>query len=161
MAENGRGGMRSKVLQELRPFHANAIENVAGLGTPDVEFCFGWIELKFLERYKRNCDISPVLIPHFTTDQRRFLKKRWLTNESSYLLLQIGNQWLLFTGAVAAEYVGRATRPQLLELSTSSWENGFRRGELRECLATLWRNSTDSNLSKFLRFSSSSDDEQE
>jgi hypothetical protein len=47
MRENGRNGLRAKILEALRPtVAAFAVENVVDNGTPDVHCTFGWIELK-------------------------------------------------------------------------------------------------------------------
>lgn len=125
---------RGRVIRALRPLHAKSVENRVGPGTPDVNYIEGWIELKWLRRWPRNAEASPVLIEHFTPQQRVWLRRRWELGGNAHLLLQVGHEWLLFRGDVAAEHVGRVTRPELYRLAAHRWTKGLRDEELRECL---------------------------
>jgi hypothetical protein len=126
--------MRRRIVKDLNSLDAVAVENPAKPGTPDVNFAEGWIELKWLRAWKASNWETPVLIPHFTPQQRVFLMKRWRVAQSAWMLLQVGHEWLLFDGEFAAEYVGRVTRQALIEGAVKHWPNGLKKNELIECL---------------------------
>ena len=117
-----------------------AVENKALPGTPDVEYIGGWIELKWMRRWPQNADESAVLIPHFTPQQRAWLKLRWRRGGRCHLLLQVGREWQLFDGDVAAQEVGRATRQRLQAVARNTWLNGMNYEELKKCLSESLRN---------------------
>lgn len=126
---------RRKVLRELRGLHAIPIENKIGAGTPDVNFSVagGWIELKWLRHWPKR-ESTPVRIEHFTQVQRIWLKRRWDRAGDAWLLLQVRREWLLFTGRIAAEYIGSCTREELYEVARARWSAGLIGKELMECL---------------------------
>jgi len=128
--------MRAMVVRGLRAWDAVAVENPAYPGTPDVNYLLGWIELKWMRSWPKNASKNPVLIPHFTAQQRVWLKRRWNRYGNSHVLLKAGKDWLLFRGHIAADKLGRATKSELLECSRYSWTNGRRInfGELQQCL---------------------------
>jgi len=117
--------MRATVVLTLKLFHAVAVENPAFPGTPDVNCSLGWIELKELGDWPDIDGSAPVLISHYTPQQRIWLAKRWKAQRGgSWLLLKVAQQWLLFRGDVAAERVGRAGRDELQKISTGNWQTG-------------------------------------
>lgn len=126
--------MRRRLILKLKSLHAIAVENPIHPGTPDVNYSGGWIELKWMPNWKRNADSSPVLINHFTEQQRRFLRKRTEVGGRGFLMLQVKREYLLFTGDVAAEYVGKVPRGRLIELSYRYWPKSLNQKELIECL---------------------------
>lgn len=95
--------------------HLIRVENWAENGTPDVNGCWQgkefWVELKVAELPKR--EITPVAVPHFTEDQRRWLHNRSVAGGNAYLLLQVEREYLLFKGDAAAIFVGYSTLNQL------------------------------------------------
>lgn len=125
--------MRRVVVRALKPLHPVAIESHITPGTPDVNFSDGWIELKYLKTWPKYAR-TKVRISHFTTAQKRWLKKRWEINESSWLLIKCRQEWLLFNGFDAAKYVGESTRAELYEHCTLRWTKGLTNKELIECL---------------------------
>lgn len=115
--------MRRNVVRLLRAagLDAVAVENPAHPGTPDVECVGGWIELKYLPAWPpRN---GALRIPHFTRQQRIWLKRRWQAGGGAYLLLQVGTDWMLFDGETASYCVGYARRDELISLSLHSWDS--------------------------------------
>ena len=120
---------------KLKALDAVRVENRVGPGTPDVECVEGWIELKQLPRWPKNADTSPVLIEHFTKQQRVWLARRWAVYEGdAWLLLKVRHEWFLFAGAWASKYVGRVTRPVLREGAHGYWPRGLNEKELQQCL---------------------------
>lgn len=128
--------MRQKVVKALKPLDAISVENPARPGTPDVNYIPGWLELKKLDRWPKNADKSPVLIPHYTPQQRVWIKRRWRLGGPVFLLLQVGRTWLLFEGDVAATLVGHLNRSELEERAYRWWPDGLNEAELLECLRT-------------------------
>ena len=126
--------MRQRVIKLMRHEDAGAVENKVVPGTPDVQFVEGWCELKWMRTWPKNADTDPVLIKHFTPQQRVWLKRRWRAGGNVWLLLQAnGRDWLLFDGETAAIHVGRVTRPRLYELAHKVWHK-LDEKELRLCL---------------------------
>lgn len=104
--------MRQRVIKALKPLDAFSVENPCRPGTPDVNYVEGWIELKWLEKWPVR-EATIVRIEHFTPQQRVFLMRRWRKGGNVYLLLQVKDEWLLFDGDVAAEWVGTVDRSTL------------------------------------------------
>jgi hypothetical protein len=126
--------MRKRLVATLKPLHALAVENPTHPGTPDVNYTLGWIELKWMKRWKNNAHRSPVLIEHFTPQQRWWLRKRWEAGGKAFLMLQVGREYLLFTGDVAAEHVGLVPKGKLVEVAYKYWPKGLKKEELIQCL---------------------------
>lgn len=126
--------MRGKVVKALSPLDAVAIENSAGLGTPDVNYVEGWIELKWLRRWPARAD-TVVQIDHYKREQRIFALRRRRAGGNCWLLLQVRQQWLLFDGVVAARLIGKATAKQLHDEAHKVWPRGLDKKELIECVS--------------------------
>jgi hypothetical protein len=126
--------MRRRTVQGLKALDAIAVENPIRPGTPDINFVEGWIELKYLSKWPKGADENPVFFLHFTLQQRIWLTRRRLYGGRAYLLLQVQQDWLLFDGVVAAEHVGKVTRPRLIELAEARWLGGMNFKELTEWL---------------------------
>jgi hypothetical protein len=97
-----------------------SVENSAYPGTPDVNYCDGWIELKVLESWPAR-ESTPARIDHFTQQQRVWLRRRWLIGGNAWLLLVVGREWLLFDGQTAFLSVGKVSRSELFEVAFCSW----------------------------------------
>lgn len=134
MSENG---MRSKLVKDLKSLDAIPVENTVRPGTPDINFIEGWLECKWLRRWPANANESPVLISHFTPQQRIHLARRYGKGGNTFLMLEIGREWMLFTGDVAAQFVGRATRLHLEQIVYRHWKNGLIKQELITCLSNF------------------------
>lgn len=125
---------RRRIVKALRDLDAVSIENPAHPGTPDVNYIEGWIELKWLRRWPRNADVSPVLLEHYTQGQRVWHRRRARRGGRVFVLLQVGKEWLLFKGDTAALNLGKVTRPELYRLAIRHWDKGLKEEELKECL---------------------------
>jgi len=113
---------RSRVVKELKPLHAVAVENPCWPGTPDVNYLSGWIELKWLRSWPVR--EGPVRLDHFNLEQKLFLRRRWMSGGVSWLLIQCKREWLLIPGNEVKQ-VGDLTRPQLIELCVWYSETGI------------------------------------
>ena len=96
--------MRMKVCELLAALHAVPIENSIASGTPDVNCTLGWLELKYLPRWPAT--VGAVRVDHFTGEQRLWLRRRKAQNGACWVLLRVGNDWLLFDGAWASAHLG-------------------------------------------------------
>lgn len=142
------------VKEALRRLHPVRVDNSAGPGTPDVNFgCTvdgdliqGWIELKWERSWPLFPD-SALRVPHFTPQQRIWLRKRCKLGGIALLLLQVGNEWLLFDGQVAARFLGESSKAELENHALFVWRNGLNGGELIECLRKICHLKNDSSWS--------------
>ena len=116
--------MRSTVVKALKPLHAVAVENPCWLGTPDVNYVEGWIELKWLRSWPKY-HTSVVRLDHYTQQQRIFAWQRRHAGGQCWFLLQCRREWLLLDGAVAAMVVNRSTRRELLSYCDAYWKAGL------------------------------------
>ena len=130
-------GQRQRVIKALKKLDARPIENPIGPGTPDVNYIEGWIELKWLRRWPKRPE-TVVPLPHFTQGQRLWLRRRWRRGGNAWLLLQCKQEWLLFHGLDAHDYVGKLTREGLYRVARVRWTRGLKNEELRECLQRNW-----------------------
>lgn len=107
-------------------------------GTPDLTITTGWIELKWLPAWpKVRRPEDPVLIPHYTPQQRIWHIERHRAGGNIWVMLQVGRQEvLLFTGCFAAEALGRVNREALLHGAIKHWPKGYNIEELIACLRT-------------------------
>lgn len=119
-------GTRRRLLKVLRPLHAIPVENgPIHPGTPDINFAGGWIECKWRRAWPKR-PRTVVALPHFTDQQRRFLTRRWECDEyGAWLVLQVGREWLLFEGPVAARVVGHGRREDLVDAAECHWTAGL------------------------------------
>lgn len=142
------------VKEAMRRLHPVRVDNSAGAGTPDVNFgCTvngdllqGWIELKW-ERHWPMFPQAPLKVDHFTPQQRLWLRKRCKLGGVALLLLQVGNEWLLFDGRVAARFLGESSKQELEEHALFVWYGGLKSGELIECLRKICHLKNDCSWS--------------
>ena len=124
--------MRRNVVKWLKDLDAYPVENPAYPGTPDVNFLNGWLELKHLPNWPVRAN-TPVQLGHFTPRQRIWLRKRWRAGGGAWLLLQVGSDWLLFDGDIAAQFVGKGPTQAELKGIASHYTSGMTKG-----LLTTW-----------------------
>lgn len=125
--------MRQRVVKILRDYDPVSVENPAHPGTPDVNCTLGWIELKQHDKWPVRAE-TPLRVPHFTQQQRVWLKRRWKAGGGAWLLIQVGQDWLLLSGRVAADHLGHVDRETLERLAIKTWNNGLLPEELIDCL---------------------------
>lgn len=128
--------MRKRIVRVLRELDAVSIENGAGVGTPDVNFVGGWLELKSVDDWPARKDTS-LRIEHFTAQQRVWLAKRRRAGGAAFVLLKVENDWLLFDGMDAALVLGKRSQSELWDIAVASWPGGLDEEELLECLKKI------------------------
>ena len=126
---------RKNVVNWLKELDAVAVENRAYPGTPDVNYIGGWIELKWLRRFPRH-EPDIVRIEHFTPQQRVWLMRRVRRGGKAWLLLQVGLEWFLFDGEMAAKHVGHCTRSALHSVAYRWTDAGMTKKRLIEWLTS-------------------------
>jgi hypothetical protein len=105
-----------KLIAALDPIKIeNLLTGEKGVGTPDVEFVGGWAELKWLKNFPKR-EGTPIRLPHYTQEQRRWALRRQAAGEDCWLILQIGCEWWVFD-ADGAQNVGFLDRAGLHEAS--------------------------------------------
>lgn len=110
-----------------------SVENLVGVGTPDVNYVGGWIELKVLEKWPVRPS-TPVRLPKLTQEQRIWLARRWARDGQAHLLLAVAHEWLLFTGISSFHAVGYLNRQDLYDEAVAHWEKAPTSQELLEAL---------------------------
>ena len=127
--------MRRRVIRALKSIHAISVENGTGIGTPDVNYVNGWLELKSIDSWPARPE-TPLRIEHFSQEQRIWLLQRCKAGGEAWLLLKVSDDWLLFDGEMAAALVGEdeGTQQMLKDNCNTLWEGGLDEQELLEIL---------------------------
>ena len=130
MSESGMWTSLRPLLLDLDP---ERVENRVNVGTPDVNYVHGWIELKYTKRWPPKG--GPLRVEHFTREQRAWLVRRRRAGGLAFLLLKVGkDEWLLFDGAIAAALLGDSTREELYQACRARWTRKPKKQEISLCL---------------------------
>ena len=126
---------RKKVVQFLRMYDAHPVENIAGIGMPDVECILGWIELKYMHDWPKRED-TVIRFNAYTPQQRSWHRRRRLRGGNVWLLLKVGRtEWLLFDALTAANLLGKLTRKQMEDIALMHWKTGMKAEDLKAAMA--------------------------
>ena len=125
---------RSKVIGILKNLHPIAVENVTRAGTPDINYVYGWLELKYLREWPKKAR-TIVQIPHYTREQRTWAIRRAVCGGRVHLLLRAEDDWLLLPQPWAAMYVGKVGKAALIEAAECYWLGRLGAQELLEWLS--------------------------
>jgi hypothetical protein len=114
--------LRGNVLKTLRKagLDARPVENPVDPGFPDVEYIGGVLELKSAARWPKRSS-TPLRVPHYTQQQRIWHERRAARGGRVHVLIQVGKEFLLFTGAVASLRLGHLPRTELLDFASGHW----------------------------------------
>jgi hypothetical protein len=114
--------LRGNVVKLLRGARLDArpVENPVDPGFPDVEYIGGLLELKEVDDWPARAD-TILRIEHYTQEQRIWHERRAHFGGRIHVLLQVEREYLLFTGAVAAQHLGRVPRATLYDLACARW----------------------------------------
>lgn len=126
--------MRQRVVKALKPLHAVSVENGCGVGTPDVNCAWGWIELKALPKAPVR-ETTPVRVPHFTPQQKIWLLKRDAAGGNACVLIMVGREWFMLSAAYAARHLGEAPMSELRASAVRYWSTTPTDKELLECFS--------------------------
>jgi hypothetical protein len=129
-------GSEKAMWQALRPLMKGLdpvrVENLVQVGTPDVNYVRGWVELKYLPGWPVRGGI--VKIEHFTPQQRVWIIRRTMAGGRVSLMLKVAEEWLLFSGPRAAKYVGKVVKEDLYVYCTVRWLSKPTKEELQKWL---------------------------
>lgn len=129
--------MRARVLQGLsaQGMDPVAVENRASPGTPDVNHLHGWLELKYLPRWRESLE-DVHRVESFTSQQRLWHARRAQAGGRTHVLLQVRRlHWVLLEGAAASVILGKVPTEYLLRNAVCVWLNGMDWAELAELLS--------------------------
>ena len=116
------------------------IENVVGIGTPDINYCIegkeGWIELKQPTEPKK--DTTPLFGSNhkLSQGQKNWFLRQFRAKGRGHILIATDKRWILISGALA-DHVNEMTVSDLVENSQWSTMNPVKEeqwGYLREIL---------------------------
>lgn len=134
MAESN---MRKNLCNQLKKLDAQAMENRAGPGTPDVSYIGGWIECKWLRAWPKR-PTTPVTLDHpLLKSQKVWIKRHVRRGGTVFVLLQCGREWLLFDGMTAREFLGTSTRDELYKHAIRVWKTGLHAEDLMSFLVEM------------------------
>lgn len=72
----GENRLRAAVVKILKPLNAQPVENIVKVGTPDVEYHGGWIEVKRTVEWPARATTVVRLDHDLTLEQRIWIKRR-------------------------------------------------------------------------------------
>jgi hypothetical protein len=120
------------LMKKMKPFgHFVRIENMTGVGMPDVSYCVegheGFIENKWRERWPaKPSDV--VTLDHFTPQQRIWIRSRCAAKGKVWVLLEVEKpvaSYFLLPGLWAAQNLGKtATREDIETNATVKGRDG-------------------------------------
>lgn len=113
----------SKIRPMLLGWDPIRVENRANLGTPDVNHIHGWLELKYATKWPARPD-TPLVLEHFTAQQKVWLRRRCHSGGTAHLLLGVGGDNLLFWGETAAMHLGKLPKDELIDAAENYWPRG-------------------------------------
>jgi len=121
-------------------WQADRHEDKLALGVADVSFAcggrHGWMELKQADAWPARPD-TVLRLPHFTTDQRLWLRTKGKAAGNTWLMLNVGDagrEWLLFSWA-ALDVVGTSPRAKLYDFAVLRSSRGLPAAELATLLS--------------------------
>jgi hypothetical protein len=121
------------------------VENMVNQGTPDVNYRDGWIELKYAPKWP-TLSTTPLRVHHFYKEQRVWHIRRESVGGTSFVMLKVGEEWLLFGGEMAAyclwsipgemlqRTIGDGSRGSLYNLCIARWLSKPSKEELQKWL---------------------------
>jgi hypothetical protein len=118
--------LRKYITAGLKDYgHIVAVENVVFPGHPDIDYCIagqsGHIELKKLDAWPVRTD-TPVRIPHYTAQQRLWLKERYDAMGRVFLLVKVMREYFLFDMPTAL-YICDWSQQEWRDNACMYWKN--------------------------------------
>lgn len=117
--------------------HWVRIENSLEVGTPDVNGAYTidgekvdvWIELKSRDEFPVR-ELTPIRLPHFTTDQRDWLIHRERAGGRAFLLVRVAREYFLFN-AIDAYNIDKHPRHEWYKKATAHYRTRIDWDDLR------------------------------
>lgn len=122
MSEKNLSSRAGNLMKDLE-WHPLRVENGIHEGTPDCNCIHGWFEYKFVREWPKRG--GPLRCPHFTAQQRIWLRQRWRAHgeegHGAWMFIQVAKEYLLFDGETAARIVGNVGRRELYKEALGHW----------------------------------------
>jgi hypothetical protein len=131
--------LRTKVVKGLSTLKAFPVENSAHIGTPDIYFSEGWIEIKVVKEFPKK-ETTPIRIDHFTATQREFLERHYRLKKNSFLFVQVEENFFLFDGFTASKEIGTLTKQGFYLKSMRVWNKKINFAELIKIITNRGEN---------------------
>lgn len=90
--------LSKNVVKWLKGMDPIPVDNPRRAGTPDINFIEGWLELKYLPKWPKRA-ATKVKIKSWTKKQMIWHNRRTSLGGRSFILLQVGNEYILFDGS--------------------------------------------------------------
>lgn len=127
--------MWKRVRKALKGLDPVRVENRVEAGTPDVWYTEGALELKWVRQPPKKGGV--VIIDHYTTQQQCWAIRRHHAGGKVFVLLKISDEWLLFKGESAPEFLGKVDLITLREKAIGKWKKQLIDQELRNLLTKI------------------------
>lgn len=109
--------LRQQCLAEDRvPPHWERIENSVGSGFPDLNWSWGGSEGLIELKHRHSPPVgedTPVVFDTITAQQRLFWRQRWESGGNVFVLVRLGQEFMLFSGWWACFNLGKVTLESL------------------------------------------------
>lgn len=130
--------MRSYLVKELQSLHAQPIESpTMGMGIPDLNHMYGWIECKWLREWPKNCDTKPVVFDHpLMKEQGIWLWKRRLAGGQALVGAKVANNWFFWDGLDIRLHFNKMTRLEMIDRAELYFPKGLETQRLITYLET-------------------------
>lgn len=121
--------------------HPVNIENLltgdAELGTPDVAYSHGFVELKNLDGFPVRAS-TVVRIPHYTDNQRDWLLAHHRAGGLAWLVIQVEQEWFVFDAERAQEVGLTLTRQDWYNNANAHWGIKPTPWQMQDVLVPSW-----------------------
>lgn len=112
--------LSKRILKTLAHLDAIPVDNPRKPGTPDINYIEGWLELKYLPAWPKKPE-TIVRIPCWTNKQGIRHYMRTLKGGKSFVLLQVGTDYLLFEGGTAYMFFGELVESAMKKFAIATW----------------------------------------
>ena len=145
------GSAKSTLIKRLAPLDAVSIESPrTGLGIPDVNFTYGWIECKAMKAWPKNADTRPVIFPHpLSKEQQVWLYRRERAGGLALVMGKVSNVWFFWSGKKIKErnLWNNMTRPQMYQEAEKVFTGKLDGPELIDFVRYLHQSSASASIS--------------
>lgn len=125
----------NRIRKHLKPLHPQRIESFCTPGFPDVEMVGCTLELKYEKNWPKR-ESTKLNVDSLTKNpnQRGWWRKREKQGGRCFVLLRVADDWLLFWGVDAADYICYSTKLELEAVAIKVWHNNLEGTELCKIL---------------------------
>ena len=133
---------KATLIKRLAPLDGVSIESpITGLGIPDVNFIYGWIEVKAMKIWPKKAETEFVRFPHtLSKEQQIWLYRRERAGGLAMICAKVSTTWFFFSGRKIKEgnLWNNMTRPQMYETAEIVFHKSLPGRELCNFLKYQW-----------------------